>query len=195
MKFSALAPLAVLALAPAAMAQDGAYYGIGLGVSHNTTSSPVISNYDATATDVALALTAGYRFATAGNLTYGIEGNLDIMSGNLMSDSIDACTDWSPTWCEVDAALRLRGTMASDLGGSRLTASLGAVVVRGLAENGPGNYVDTTGRGLSVGVAWEKLDGSLPVRVDLNYDAIRHDNQTEYDRSLDMVGLRVSYMF
>jgi hypothetical protein len=95
----------------------------------------------------------------------------------------------------VDAALRLRATMATDLNGSRLTASLGAVMVRGLTENGGGNYLDTTGRGVSVGVAWEQLSGGLPVRVDLNYDAIQTDNQPLFDRSLDMIGLRVSYMF
>jgi len=65
--------------------------------------------------------------------------------------------------------------------------------VQGRSENGPGNYLDTTGRGISVGFAWQK-DG-MPVRIDLNYDAVRDDNQTAYERDLDMVGLRVSYMF
>ena len=37
--------------------------------------------------------------------------------------------------------------------------------------------------------------GGMPVRVDVNYDAIRDDNQPAYERDLDLVGLRVSYMF
>ncbi len=35
----------------------------------------------------------------------------------------------------------------------------------------------------------------MPLRVDLNYDAVRDDNQNFYERDLDMIGLRVSYMF
>jgi len=169
---------------------------VGVAVTHNSTSAPIVPGFDPTVTDFGLALTAGYRFATVGNLTYGFEGNLDLMGGKLMGDYVDACEDESPTWCEVDAALRLRGTLSTDLAnGSRLTTSLGAVVVRGRAEDGPGNYLDTTGRGLSIGVAWEKLDGRMPLRVDLNYDAVRKDNATAYERELDMIGLRLSYMF
>jgi hypothetical protein len=74
-------------------------------------------------------------------------------------------------------------------------ASLGAVVVQGRLENGGGNYLDSVGRGVSVGVAWERLYGGKPVRADLNYDSIQSDNNSDHDRSLDMVGLRVSYMF
>jgi hypothetical protein len=68
-------------------------------------------------------------------------------------------------------------------------------VVQGVPENGPGNYLDSVGRGVSVGVAPERLSGGKPVRVDLTYDSIRSGNNSGYDRSLDMVGLRVSYMF
>jgi hypothetical protein len=195
MKHVALATFAALGLAQTASAEEGLYYGIGLGVGSTMTTSEVVPFYEARATDYSLALTLGYRFATSGPVTFGIEGNLDLMSGNNMADSgLASCTGVSPSWCEVDTALRLRGTMTSDLaGGNHLTTSLGLVVVKGRAESGPGNNVDTTGRGVSVGVAWER-DGS-PLRVDLNYDAIRSDNQTMYDRDLDMIGLRVSYMF
>ena len=163
----------------------------------SSTSAPIVSDYEASATDYALALTAGYRFASAGPLTYGVEGNLDFVSGKTMSDSgVDACTGTSPSWCTVDIAMRLRGTLGTDLAsGNRLTASLGAIVVRGKTENGPGNYLDTTGRGVSVGVAWERVSDQMPVRIDLNYDSIRTDDQPAYERDLDMVGLRISYMF
>jgi hypothetical protein len=196
MRTSLLSAAAVLALASAGQAQDGLYYGLGLAISANSTSAPEVSGYEATATDYGVALTLGYRFAAAGTLSYGIEGNLDLMSGKVMSDTFDACTDVSPTWCEVDAAFRLRGTVTSDMAnGSRIMGSLGAVIVHGRAEDGPGNYVSATGRGLSLGVAWEQVGGSMPMRVDLNYDAIREDNADIYERDLDMIGLRVSYMF
>lgn len=196
MKTGLIATALTVAMATSVQAQDGAYFGIGLGVSHNSTSATIVPDFDATATDFGLALTAGYRFASVGNLTYGFEGNLDIMGGKLMSDYVDACTDESPTWCEVDATLRLRGTVSSELAsGARLMGSLGAAIVRGRAEDGPGNYVNATGRGLSLGVSWEQVGGNLPVRVDVNYDAIRIDDANNYDRKLDMIGLRVSYMF
>lgn len=195
MKIGLLASTFVLALASAAAAQDGAYFGLGLGVSQNS-SKASFGSFEPSATDYALALTAGYRFPSAGTLAYGIEGNLDLMTGNLMSDGSDACTSVAPTWCEVNATARLRGTMSSDLAsGGRVTASLGAVMVSGRAEDGPDTYVDAIGRGLSFGVAWENLGGGMPVRVDLNYDAIREDDANNYDRKLDMIGLRVSYMF
>lgn len=196
MKTALLATALTLTLVTTVQAEDGAYFGIGLGLSHNSTSAPIVPGFEATATDYGLALTAGYRFASVGNLTYGFEGNLDIMAGKLMSDYVDACTDESPTWCETDATLRLRGTLSTDLaGGARLMGSLGAALVQGRAEDGPGNYVDATGRGLSLGVSWEQVGGNLPVRVDVNYDAIRIDDANLYDRKLDMIGLRVSYMF
>lgn len=195
MKMTLLASAALLALAPAVQAQD-AYFGLGLGVSANSTTASEVTGFEPSATDFGLALTAGYRFASVGTVTYGIEGNLDLMGGKLMSDTFDACTDFAPTWCEVDAALRLRGTVTSDLAnGSRVMGSLGAVMVRGRAEDGPGNYVNATGRGLSLGVSWEQVGGTMPLRVDLNYDAIREDDADLYERDLDMLGLRVSYMF
>ena len=41
--------------------------------------------------------------------------------------------------------------MTSELAnGSRLMGSLGAAIVHGRAEDGPGTYVSTTGRGLSL---------------------------------------------
>jgi hypothetical protein len=197
MKIALLGSALVSLLAQSAAAQDGAYFGIGLGVGQTMTTSSVVPEYDASVTDFSLALTAGYRFASAGPMTYGIEGNLDLMSANTMSDSgTDACTGSSPSWCEIDAAFRLRGTLTADyVGGNRWTASLGAVVVQGRSENGGGNYLDTRGRGVSVGIAWERPDAGMPVRVDLNYDAVRDDNQPAYERELDMIGLRVSYMF
>jgi len=161
-------------------------------------ASRIFPDDDFSATDYGLALTAGYRFAAVGNLTYGIEGNLDLMGGNRMSTSggSDTCTNQSPSWCEVDAVLRLRGTFSTSLAnGARLTTSLGAAVVRGLAEDGPDNYVDATGRGLSLGIAWEQVGSRVPVRVDLNYDAIHTDDANLYDRDLNMLGLRVSYLF
>ena len=195
MKSAVLAAASALLLGQTAAAQDGFYYGIGLGLTESSTNAPIVSSYTATATDLSLALTAGYRFAGPGALSYGIEGNLDILGGATMNDGADACTGTSPSWCTVDTVLRLRGTLTNQLaGGGQLTWSLGAVVVKGVTENGPGNNLDTTGRGLSVGLGWQPA-GGMPVRLDVNYDAIRDDNPPDYERDLDLVGLRVSYLF
>lgn len=194
MKLAAIVSATALLAAQSAVAQDGFYFGAGLGLTQNSTNSPVVSSYTATATDVSLALTAGYRFAGTEKLSFGIEGNLDLLGGATMKDGTDACTGTSPSWCTVDTVLRLRGTMTTQLaGGSSLTTSLGAVQVKGVSENGPGNNLDTTGHGLSIGLGWEAA--GTPLRIDVNYDAIRDDDQPAYERDLDLIGLRVSYMF
>ena len=195
MKLGLIAALASLSFAAVAQAQDGFYFGVGVGATKSSTVAPIVSFYDAQATDTSLALTAGYRFAGDGLFTMGIEGNLDVLTGKTMNDGTDACTGTSPSWCEVNSVVRLRATLTHDLAnGSRLVSSAGVAVARGVTENGPGNNLDTVGRGLSFGLGWEQV-GSLPVRVDVNYDAIKHDNQQAFDRKLDLVGLRVSYMF
>jgi hypothetical protein len=196
MKAIFLFAVVAAATAQTASAQDGAYFGLGLGASQFSSEATVVPGYEASGTDFALALTAGYRFAASGALAFGVEGNLDLFAGERMSDDIDACTGASPSWCEIDTVLRLRGTLTSDLaGGNRITTSLGGVMVDGLAEDGPGNNVDTRGHGFSLGVAWEQVGGAMPLRVDLNYDTINSDDANTYERDLDMIGLRLSYMF
>ena len=133
MKIALMAAISVLGMVQAADAQDGFYYGIGLGVTESSTNAPIVSDYTATATDLSLTLTAGYRFAASGNLQFGIEGNLDVLSGETMSDGADACTGQSPSWCTLDTVLRLRGTVTTELAnGGHLTSSLGAVLVDGV---------------------------------------------------------------
>ncbi len=196
MKNIATAVVMLMALTQSAAAEGGTYFGIGFGVLSSTSEAPIVGGFEANATDLSLALTAGYRLPGSGALSFGVEGNLDLHTGKLMSDGADACTSTSPTWCEVDATARLRLTIGSELaGGNTVTASLGAVAVSGRLEANPGDFRSSTGEGLSVGLAWEHLYGGAPVRVDLNYDSIRSDSNPTYERSLDMVGLRVSYMF
>ncbi|MCX7286347.1 MAG: outer membrane beta-barrel protein [Rhodobacterales bacterium] len=184
-------------LAQSATAQDaGLYFGLGITAQHATTSAPGFGSYTPTANDFGLALTGGYRFATTSTLAFGVEGNLDLMSGKLMSDETDACSSRGPTWCELDTMVRLRGTLTTDVGGGNLiTASAGAVMVNGRAEDGDGVYVDATGFGPSLGVAWDPSAIDLPLRVDLNYEWITSDDADNYERDLDMVSLRLSYMF
>jgi Outer membrane protein beta-barrel domain len=198
MKMTFLAILSAMGLAHAAAAEDGFYYGIGIGVTESSTFSPVISTFEASGRDFSLALTAGYRIATTGPLSFGVEGNLDALTGDPMEDAAgrEACTDASPTWCEVDTVLRLRGTASAELAnGSRIAVSLGPVLVNGRAEERNSVYRSTSGHGVSVGVSWENFGSSLPVRVDLNYDRIRDDDLAPFERELDMIGLRASYMF
>lgn len=190
---SLLLAAAALLSASAAQAEDGFYYGLGLGLTQNSSHAPVVDEYTAKGTDFSVALTAGYRFASAGQMTFGIEGNLDFPGGTLLKGDVDACTGRSPTWCSVDTVARLRGTLTTRLATGELTSSLGVVMAKGLAENGPGNNVDITGRGYSLGLGWTPAD--MAVRIDVNYDSIQSDNRPEYDRDLKMIGLRVSYMF
>ena len=75
------------------------------------------------------------------------------MEANTLNTWIDACTNFSPTWCEVDTVLRLRATLTTGLGNGMVTPSPGAAAIRGRAKAGGEDYVDATGQGLSLGVA------------------------------------------
>jgi hypothetical protein len=181
-----------------AEAEEGVYFALGITRTAGESAEPIFFR-EFTGNDVGLALTVGYAFAPAGNLTFGVEGNLDVLSGNRFDDAaggLPACSGAGPSWCEVDAILRLRGTLSTDLAnGSRVSGSIGPVLVKGITENGGADYLATTGTGISVGVSWALPDTSMPLRVDFNYDSIRRDNAEEYSRTLDMVGFRVSYTF
>lgn len=189
-----LAATSALLIAHTASAQDGFYLGLGLGLSESSSTAPAVPVVTSTVTDVSLALTAGYRFTASGPLTFGVEGNLDILGGETLNGCRDGVAIASPNWCTLETVARLRGTFTTELAnGSRLTSSLGAVMVMGTSEISPGIHPDTTGHGLSLGFGWEPA--AAPVRVDVNYDTIRDDDQPEYERDLDLIGLRVSYMF
>lgn len=180
-----------------AHAQEGAYFGLGAGVNFNSAVSSEVSFFQATSTDFSLALTAGYRLPQMGAGFWGVELNLDFATGELLADgNQDACTNVSPNWCNIDGIARLRATYGHGLGdGSMLMGSLGVASVRGRLEQNPGEYVDATGTGFSLGVAWEKPLGDRAVRLDLNYDFIDDDDHPTYPRELEIIGLRVSYMF
>lgn len=193
MKSLLIAAAAVVLLAPTTQAQDGVYFGAGATTIRSTTSpDDPWGGYEPTGRDAGLALTLGYRFPAAGTMAFGIEANLDVTSGKRMTNS---CVSTGPAWCDVENILRLRGTMTFDLGeGGQLTTSLGAVRVNGVSEDNPLLFVDTTGRGASFGLGWQP-QGGMPLRYDLNIDRITSDDTPNYDRSLDLIGLRVSYMF
>lgn len=187
-----LTAAAALLIAPTAQAQDGLYFGAGVAaISSSSTPDGGGGGYEPSGKDAGLALTLGYSFPASGNLSYGVEANLDLTSGKRMDQS---CISTGPAWCDVDSTLRLRGTFSTAVGSGDLTVSLGAVMIKGVAEDGPGTFVDATGRGVSVGLALQGK-GSLPLRYDLNIDRIISDDTPNYDRSLDVIGLRVSYMF
>jgi hypothetical protein len=173
-----------------AQAQDGLYYGAGLAAIRSTSAPDGFGTYDTSGTDAGLALTLGYRFAGGDTLSYGIEGNLDVTSGKQMDRS---CISSGPAWCNIDRTLRLRGTLTTATGSGDFTAALGEVLIQGTAEDGPGTFVDATGRGLSLGLGWQ--GSAMPIRYDLNFDRITSDDTPNYDRSLDVIGLRLSYMF
>ena len=197
MRLTFLATSLLVALTQSAAAEDGFYYGLGLGVTQSSADAEIEDFFNLTATNLSLALTAGYRIAQSKGLSYGIEGNLDVHTGKLMKDGpAEGCSNFTPSWCEINSSLRVRGTLSKKLAaGNTLMASLGFVVVSGRLEANPSDYRDSIGRGPSIGISWEHPMGNHGLRMDLNYDLIKTDNNPTYDRSLDMIGLRISYMF
>lgn len=197
MRKLALLTTLVFSLAHSASAENGAYFGLGASANFNSAVSSEVSFFQATSTDFAFALTAGYRWSLPNTAFWGVEANVDFGTGELMSDDgIDACTDISPDWCNIDSVARLRATYGRDLAnGTTLMGSFGLAAAQGRLEVNPGDYRDATGTGISVGVAWEKPLGGHAVRVDLNYDFIDDDNHPTYPRELEILSIRASYMF
>ena len=197
MRFSHSMTALLLVFGQAAAAQDGAYYGLGLALNQTESSAAIVPTTELSSTDPALALTVGYRWPMASTMFVGVEGNLDFQSGDTMTDGVaTGCTSITPSWCEVDSIARLRLTLGKDFAnGNSLMGSLGVVAARGRLEANPGDYVDAVGKGTSLGLAWQHAFGERSVRFDLNYDHINSDDARTYDRSLDIVGLRVSLMF
>ena len=68
-------------------------------------------------------------------------------------------------------------------------------MVNGLLENGPGTYVSGRGLGYSVGLGAEKQVAKGTMRIEAIYDVITTDNRPMYDRDLDILSLRASFIF
>ncbi|RYG92388.1 hypothetical protein EU803_08155 [Loktanella sp. IMCC34160] len=183
--------------AGAAQAEEGLYYGAALGLAKSESESAGIGMTEGN--DMTFGVVLGYRMEYASGTSVAIEGTYDGTSRNLMTSvgvPTDACTDWSPDWCEVHTIARIRGVYGTTLSnGIEVLSMAGIASVAGLAEDGPGNYVDTTATGFTLGVGGQKPVGNGMLRVELVYDRFEGSEPGDYEKNLDILSLRTVFTF
>ena len=179
-------------------AETGFYYGLSAGVSmYDTVALGNLGPADSTG--LTFGGIVGYTFETNTEYSTAIEVSVD----GAMADTLEstegygpACGDYSPHWCEIDTVVRLRSLVKRRVNEDwSIVGSLGGVMVNGLLENGPGTYVSGRGLGYSVGLGAEKQVAKGTMRIEAIYDVITTDNRPMYDRDLDILSLRASFIF
>jgi opacity protein-like surface antigen len=149
-------------------------------------------------TDVSFGGVLGYRWDLAAGQSIGVEGTADFFSGERMSCDLgaDACTSVSPDWCGLDSIARLRGVYGVTLGNRFEVFSMAGVsMVNGLAEDGPGVFVDTGGTGYTLGLGAQKAMGTGTLRVELTYDRLGNTDADVFEKNLEVISLRSSFLF
>lgn len=180
-----------------AAAQDGFYYGLTLGYADYESESLGIAGTEGN--DVTFGGVLGYSWPAGANNSIGVEATLDLTTKNLMEGSTypgDACTNNSPDWCEVHSIARLRGVYTVALpSGLELLGTAGVARASGVAEDGPGNYPDTSATGFTLGFGGQRDMGTGSMRVELTYDKLDNADPEAFDKSLRIISLRATYLF
>lgn len=196
--YKALALATCLSMtAGTATAEEGFYYGGALGFAKLESQSTGIGRTEGQ--DAFLGVVLGYRFSHDDQSWFGVEGTLDGTTGQRMTTvgvPVESCSDESPDWCEVRGIARVRGVygakVTSDI---EVLSMVGVAAVAGLAEDGPGNYVDTTATGLTIGVGGQRPMGGGMGRLEFVYDRFEGSNPGDFEKTLEIFSLRTVFTF
>lgn len=190
------------AFATPALAEDGLYYGLGLGYSSMTStldSDPLSSSFEGTV----LGVTLGYR-RDASSMFYAAEMDSDLGLGQQFSfpppDSTCRNGAIGPTHCTHDITLRMRGVVGTQVGAYELFGSLGAVLVKGTSAVEEIQVDDVINTGYTVGLGVQRPLGSGTGRLELIYDRADNDNGPKnglsvYHPNYEAVTLKATFMF
>lgn len=191
---AAVALSASLLGASAASAEEGFYYGGSIGGSSLRSES-----IDTTSTgSIALGVVAGFSFALQNGWSAGVEGSFDFLTGGAMSysDGQPSCTSRSPDWCDVNNIARIRGFIGIPMNDNiEFLAMGGFATASGLAEDGPGTFVDSRTRGFTVGVGAQTETGFGTTRFELIYDQMSNITPNSYDKTLKVISIKTSILF
>ncbi len=196
------AAIALMASAPAALANPGFYYGVGLGFSsmESFDNNPGTAQTSEADTFV-LGLTLGYRWENMA-MFYGVELDADLSGGadfeEVLSGATCAAGALGPYWCNHDATLRFRGlvgqTMAS---GTEIFGSLGVVSVYGDSAVAPAATASIRSTGYTVGIGLQQdFAAGMTGRLELIYDqADNSNNPGGFDPDYKAVTLKSTLLF
>lgn len=192
------AAIALMASAPAALADPGFYYGVGLGFSSMESFDGAASTSEADT--FVLGLTLGYRWENMA-MFYGLELDADLSGGadfeEVLSGATCAVGAIGPYWCNHDSTVRFRGlvgqTMAS---GTELFGSLGVVSVHGDSAVAPAATASIHSTGYTIGIGLQQDFTGMTGRLELIYDqADNSNNPGGFDPDYKAVTLKSTLLF
>ena len=179
----------------AALAEDGLYYGGAVGVADVSSRSQFGAP---SGKDLSFGAVVGYKSSLSNGGFWAAEVTVDLLTGGTLEYPFgaQACTNQSPDWCEVKTLARLRGVYGVPISDTKnIIYSAGIAYVEGRGEDGPFNYLHTTSTGFTLGIGLERESGKGTMRYEAVYDRFEGANPDDFDKTLEIVSLRLSYLF
>jgi hypothetical protein len=199
------AALLSAAFATPSLAEDGLYYGLGLGSSSMTSEFSGLFGAKSSLDSVVLGVTFGYR-RDAGSMFFAAEMDGDLSLGqefiggtfNLPCAPANA---QGPYHCTHDMTVRLRGVVGTQIGAYEVFGSLGAVQVRGTSAVNVAQTDDVINTGHTFGLGIQRPLGTGTGRLELIYDRASNDNGPNdglgnvYSPDYEAVTLKATFLF
>ncbi len=194
----AVALLAGGALSTPAVAEDGFYAGIGLGI--QSVASQYLNGVESEGTGPVLGLTAGYRKEmTSGFMA--VEIDADFSGGNRLEFFGTDCDGGAtgPYFCEQNATLRFRALAGREIrDGIEVFGSLGLGAMRGQGAVSPHGNTDTgVNSGATFGLGVQRWSEQGVLRVEVIHDRFLHTIVRpggQYNPDYRATSLKASYI-
>lgn len=188
----------VLITASSAATAEGFYYGASLG--YGQLKSASVGTAETEAEVVTFGGLLGFSGAVGNGHFWAFEANVNRSVDGEMGYSgfeFSSCTDQSPDWCDVELIARARGIYGMPVSADYdLFGSVGLAFVSGVAEDGPGNYVDTTATGATISAGIQReIPGVGTGRLEVVYDTFDKHSPEEFEKTLENVSLVASILF
>lgn len=186
------------AFAGAAQADDGLYYGFGLGLS-SVTSDPTSFSGIGRGSAVDLGFSVGYRKDFAKAFVGGeLDGEMSL-GADLTNAGVPCSTVASgPYFCTHDATLRARVIVGTPVGdGVEAFGSLGMVAVKGDSATNSFTQGETINTGFTIGAGVQTDYRNGKLRAEIIYDRANNvaKNPAIYEPHYEAMSLKVSFLF
>lgn len=200
------AALLSAAFATPSLAEDGLYYGLGLGSSSMSSDVEWNAFKKSSLDSAVLGVTFGYR-RDAGSMFFAAEMDGDLSLGQeFIGDANNLpCAPANargPYHCTHDTTVRLRGVVGTQIGAYEVFGSLGAVQVRGTSAVNVAQTDDVINTGHTFGLGIQRPLGTGTGRLELIYDRASNDNGpkhvlfgTVFSPDYEAVTLKATFLF
>jgi len=168
-------------LAPAlaqAQTQPG-FYG-GAGLSFTSAESTAVPGGSGTSTGelFGVSVVGGYLWNGGGTWNFGAELDADISLDGAMDNAFCGIGATGAYMCDLQATVRLRGIVATEVGAGTIFGALGVGAAFGDFATNPANFGPGSIYGVSVGAGFVRpIGGNASIRGEVNYDMFNNANQ------------------